>query len=164
MAAMESMEDEKSREIARVLSAASEQIGLALKDSQPPIDSLGTSLARLAVLLAGDLNSAAAVAQLQIVRQEMTKAVTGLQFYDRMTQHLTHVQDYLAASASEIGTPASVGTGSWEKLSRKLSDRLLSDTHRMYLGKNFPAEYLASLNGGSAGNREKSPSGDIDLF
>jgi hypothetical protein len=158
------METEKLQDVERALSAASEQIALALKDSQPAVDSLGESLGRLADLLASDLSDASARAKLAAVRREMGLAITGLQFYDRMTQHLGHVRDYLAGSAEQLGTNAVVKAEVWEQLNRKLSDRLLSDTHRIYLGKNFPADFLAGRGELSRQERGASSPGDVDLF
>jgi cysteinyl-tRNA synthetase len=160
----ERMDDQKSREIAQALSAASEQIGLALQDSQPQVDTLGQSLARVAELLSSDLSDPAAVAELKALRREMARAVTGLQFYDRMAQHLTHVRDYLAASSEQLGSAGGAPPASWDGLNRRLADKLLSDTHRMYLGKNFSAEFLAGRANASRAERGAASPGDIDLF
>jgi hypothetical protein len=152
------------QEAARVLRAASEQIALALKDAQPSIDSLSASLARLAELLAADSSQPPNPQQLSALRGEMALAVTGVQFYDRMSQHLTHVQDYLNQSAREIGVEAGIPTEPWASLHQKLADRLLSETHRMYLGRNFPAEFLANRGNLSREDRGAASPGDIDLF
>lgn len=158
------MEEEKRREIARLLEAASEQIGLALKDSQPAVEALGQSLERVTDLLASDLASPQAAAELKALRREMGRAITGLQFYDRMTQHLSHVRDYLASSAAEMNAGADSPHVDWDRLHRRLADRLLSDTHRMYLGKNFTADFLEGRAGGSRAERGAASPGDIDLF
>jgi hypothetical protein len=155
---------EGGHEAARVLQAASEQIGLALKDAQPSIDKLGASLEKLAGLLAGDLTGAVAQQRLSALRAEMAQSVTGLQFYDRLTQHLTHVRDYLASSAAQIGTGGGMPDEPWASLHHALADRLLSETHRMHLGKNFPAYFLATRGGLSREERGASSPGDIDLF
>lgn len=152
------------REAARVLQAASEQIALALRDSQPSIAALGQSLGRLAQLLSGELPDAAFQQKLATLRAELARAVTGLQFHDRMTQHLTHVRDYLASSAEQIGTEPGIPGEPWASLHQKLADRLLSDTHRMYLGKNFPADFLANRGNLSREDRGAASPGDIDLF
>jgi hypothetical protein len=155
---------EGGQEAARVLLAASEQIALALKDAQPSIVALGASLGRLAALLAADADHATTPQQLSALRGEMARAVTGLQFYDRMSQHLTHVRDYLHQSAEQIGVEAGIPTEPWASLHQKLADRLLSETHRMYLGKNFPAEFLANRGNLSREDRGAASPGDIDLF
>jgi hypothetical protein len=91
----------------------------------------------------------------------MMQAVNRLQFYDRMTQHLTHVQDYLTRSARQIGGPQP--DGGWTGVHKQLSERLLTDTQRFHLGKNFRDGLLAA----SGANRDplrNAPAGDIDLF
>ena len=153
-----------AREAARVLNAAAEQIGLAMKDSQPAVDALGASLARLADYLANLQAGRTDDARLQAISAEMARAVTGLQFYDRMTQHLSHVRDYLSGSAVELRMEDGVPGEPWDSLHRKLAGKLLSETHRMYLGKNFPADYLAHRGGQSREERGAAHPGDIDLF
>jgi hypothetical protein len=151
-------------EAARVLQAASEQIALALRDSQPSIEALGQSLGKLAELLACDLRDEVVQQRLMMLRAELARAVTGLQFHDRMTQHLTHVRDYLASSAEQIGAEPGIPGEPWASLHQKLADRLLSDTHRMYLGRNFPADFLANRGNLSREDRGAASPGDIDLF
>jgi hypothetical protein len=155
------VDPDKARELARVLGAASEQIGLALLDSHKAVDTLGGSLERLAVLLSQDLSSPEAVAELAELKAEMARAVVGLQFYDRMTQHLSHVRDYLAGTVDQLSS----SSATFESLNRKLADRLLSDTHRIHLGKVFAVDFLATRPK-SPGNGERTvaPQGDIDLF
>jgi hypothetical protein len=147
----------------RALRAASDQISLAMQDSMASVEALGMSLARVAQLLAADLRAPGAAEQLQDLRREMGRAVTGLQFYDRMTQHLTHVQTFLAASAEQIGRGDAVAKDSWQRLERNLADRLLSDTHRIHLGQHLQAEFVAGR-AGTRSERGASSPGDIDLF
>lgn len=154
------MDPEKARELARVLGAASEQIGLALLDSHKAVDTLGSSLERLALLLSRDLTTAQAQQDLEEVRAEMQRAVTGLQFYDRMTQHLSHVRDYLAGTVDQLSS----SSATFETLNRRLADRLLSDTHRIHLGRNFKVDFLAARKANGNGERAPAPQGDIDLF
>jgi hypothetical protein len=154
------MDREKSRELARVLGAASEQIGLALHDSQSAVERLGTSLERLAELLAQDLSGPDAARQVEAVRAEMARAITGLQFYDRMTQHLEHVRDYLAGTVEQLES----ASGTFEMLNRRLADRLLSDTHRIHLGRNFAEDFLAHRRKPGSTERTTGAQGDIDLF
>lgn len=155
------MDPDKAHDLARVLGAASEQIGLALLDSHKAVDTLGSSLERLALLLSKDLTTAAAQAELAEVRAEMARAITGLQFYDRMTQHLCHVRDYLAGTVEQLSS----SSATFETLNRRLADRLLSDTHRIHLGRNFSVDFLATRpKVPGTGDRTVAPQGDIDLF
>ncbi len=149
------------REAARALEAAGEQIALALRESQPQIEALGESLQQLAVALTqqGGAERIDTMALAAIMR----RAVTRLQFYDRMTQHLSHVQDYLARSADKIGNPEP--TGGWTGVHQQLSDRLLSDTQRFHLGRNFPQGQLAQTDAQSEERRKpRATPGDIELF
>lgn len=154
------MDPDKARELARVLGAASEQIGLALLDSHSAVERLGDSLERLAALLTQDLAAPDAPQQLEALRQEMARAVVGLQFYDRMTQHLTHVRDYLNGTVEQLDS----ASGTFETLNRKLADRLLSDTHRIFLGRNFSKDFLAPRRTPGGPERSGGSQGDIDLF
>lgn len=142
-------------EAARALNAAAEQIGLALRESQPQVEHLGDSLHQLAAALAhsaGTVDSKAAE-----LAALMRRAVMRLQFYDRMTQHLSHVQDYLSRSAHQMGRPEP--EAGWTGVHRQLSDRLLSDTQRFHLDKNF----RDGLRGAESRSGSSKP-GDIDLF
>lgn len=149
------MDPEESRELASVLRAASEQIGLALLDSHSAVENLGSSLERLSELLSRDLTTPAAAQEIAELRAEMARAVTGLQFYDRMAQHLLHVREYLGGTVGQLQH----ADGSFETLNRKLADRLLSDTHRIHLGKNLATEFLSR-----PPPADRSQPGDIDLF
>jgi hypothetical protein len=152
--------DEARREAARTLNAAAEQIGLALRESQPQVEHLGEALRQLADALA-ELNRAGN-AQAADLAATMRRAVTRLQFYDRMTQHLSHVQDYLSRGAHQIGGPEP--SGGWSGVHRQLSDRLLSETQRFHLDKNF-RDSLRSAGGGEKGEAGgRARPGDIDLF
>jgi hypothetical protein len=157
------MDQEKSQELARVLGAASEQIGLALLDSHAAVETLGASLERLAALLGQDLTRPEVTAELAGLRAEMAHAVTALQFYDRMTQHLSHVRDYLAGTVEQLAS----ASGTFESINRQLAERLLTDTHRIHLGRNFAVDFLTTRdkrNGKAAGEPALAPQGDIDLF
>lgn len=145
------------REASVSLIAASEQIALALRESQPQVEALGTALQKLAAALPA--GSAATT-----LRGEMQRAVMRLQFYDRMTQHLTHVQDYLARSARQLekqSRQAAPDTG-WSGVHQQLSDRLLTETQRFHLDKSFQQKM------GAEAERTRKPGtsapGDIDLF
>lgn len=153
------MNDEQTRELARVLDAASEQIGLALIDSHDAVERLGGSLESLAELLSKDLGSPESAAAIAALRAEMARAVIGLQFYDRMTQHLTHVREYLAGTVDQLNSQG----GTFEALNQRIADRLLSDTHRFHLGRNFAANFPVARKSSGA-TTERAPQGDIDLF
>jgi hypothetical protein len=149
-------------EAGRVLLAASEQIELALQQSQPSVEALGEALRNLARMLA-NAQSGARVDVLAAMRAEMLLAITCLQYHDRMTQHLSHVRDYLAGSAEQMASLDDRGD-SWNGLHRRLRDRLLSETQRMHLGKIFPNGIIADDQPQARDSRTASKPGDIDLF
>jgi hypothetical protein len=148
------MDPGRSAELAQMLYAASEQIGLAMIDSHSAVERLGGSLEQLALLLAQDLTGPDAQQRLAAVRAEMGQAITALQFYDRMTQHLSHVRDYLSGTVQELNS----SSAAFDDLNRRLADRLLTDTHRVHLGRNFANEPCKSA------SRDRAAAGDIDLF
>ena len=152
--------DDARREAARALNAAAEQIGLALRESQPQVEQLGEALHELAAALARPAGSDNVdAAELAAI---MRRAVTRLQFYDRMTQHLSHVQDYLSRSAHQIGSPEP--TGGWTGVHQQLSERLLSDTQRFHLGRNFQEDLRRATSGEARERGGRAQPGDIDLF
>lgn len=148
-------------EAIRVLQAASAQIELALHQSQAPIDSLGESLRRLAALLA-DPAQLARPESLALMRADLLRAITSLQFHDRMTQHLQHVRDYLSGSATHMAEQ-DADEEAWRNLHNRLHDRLLSETQRMHLGKDFLLGVLAREHQQRDSGTSSKP-GDIDLF
>jgi hypothetical protein len=147
-------------EAIRVLRAASAQIELALHQSQAPIDSLGESLRRMAALLA-DPAQLGRPESLALVRADLLRAITNLQFHDRMTQHLQHVRDYLSGSATHMAVQ-DADEEAWRGLHNRLHDRLLSETQRMHLGQDFLLSVLSREQ--QRDNPAASKPGDIDLF
>ena len=81
-----------------------------------------------------------------------------------MTQHLGHVRDYLAGSAHHLDGSGGAPDHAWEALHRRLSGRLLSDTHRIYLGRTFSRSTDSASVAPSREERGASSPGDIDLF
>jgi hypothetical protein len=150
-----------NEEAIRVLRAASKQIELALQQSQPPLDTLAETLRRLATLLADPAQLARSDA-LAIMRAELLRGITCLQFHDRMTQHLQHVHDYLSGSADHMALK-NAGEDAWRGLHNRLHDRLLSETQRMYLGPDFLSGAVARMQKQREGTAASKP-GDIDLF
>lgn len=109
-----------------MLRAASEQIDLAVRESQPSVDQLGEALQRLADVLALMASGDASPEQYQAVRAEMARAVASLQFHDRMTQHLAHVSRYLIENVDADGS-GSVTPADWDRLHRRAGSRRKGD-------------------------------------
>lgn len=152
------------QEAARVLMAASDQIDLALQQSQPSVDALGEALRKLATMLTAAAKGSRSEA-VTAMRTEMLRAITCLQYHDRMTQHLSHVRDYLSGSAEQMAALDERAEENWNGLHSRLRDRLLSETQRMHLGKIFPNGIVADDQPPPArDSRAPSKPGDIDLF
>jgi hypothetical protein len=154
--------------------AAVAQIGLALHESHPPVTEMGSLLARVSdtlralqkpasaggALLPDDVSSS--IGQLQI---ELHKAVEQLQFYDRLAQHLSRLQDYLIDVANQLADPAKSGTAAsqvWAELRAKLRNHLITDEQRVLL------DLFISLRSGRPAPRpdlsEQSSQGSSELF
>jgi hypothetical protein len=132
-------------EAARALGAACEQIELALQESQPSVDALAEALRRLASMLTTS-DGAERQEALIAMRAEMMRAITCLQYHDRMTQHLTHVRDYLSESAGQLAVQEAPSGEQWNGLHR----RLTSEAGRMYPSRAALAGHAAP--------------GEVDLF
>ena len=151
------MDPKEGRELATILGAASDQIGLALLESHVEVEALGSSLERLSALLSQISQRPEAAAELTAMRAEICKAIIGLQFYDRMAQHLSHVRGYLDGTVEQLQS----ADGEFDTLNRRLADRLLTDTHRIHLGRNVTTEFLARA---ACATGARANKGDIDLF
>jgi hypothetical protein len=136
-------------EAARAMTAAAAQITLALQESQQPVEQLGASVGRIIMTLSSIRAAAEAVNDPAMDKQSLlqikggiaelarhaAQATVTLQFYDRMTQHLTHLHDYLDGIGELLAT-ASAGGGErdrWEELRERLCVRLISDSQRQCL-------------------------------
>ena len=155
---------------AHALIAATAQIGLALRESQEPVAELGAVIAHVAETLAalrtapGAQGTDASV----LIEQLQAQAYQGiqrLQFYDRMVQHLSHLQDYLTWIANELSAVRASGHGSqpWHALHTKLRSRLISDEQRWlfdaFLNPDTPPKASAQIK-----RPELSPPGSMEFF
>ncbi len=166
----------------RAVAVAVEQITVALHEAQQPVEELGVSVSRIIVtvgalrLAAADLPESAREAVLcrQIngaidkLSTDAAQATITLQFYDRMTQHLTHLQDYLAGvvrlmASRPVPAGAPLEMQGWHKLHRELSSRLMSDLQRQHLRGMTPEEWgdMAMVDARSI---QGSPPSSVELF
>lgn len=161
------------RSAAQALLAATAQIGLALQESQEPVAELGTVIGHvaetLATLRATPLESARERSTVQglidTLQAEVFSGIQRLQFYDRMVQHLSHLQNYLICVANELG-PGQTCEGnahSWKALHAQLRGRLISDEQRrlldLFLNPDVPVKASAQIP-----RPELSPPGSEELF
>jgi hypothetical protein len=147
---------------AHALFAAIAQIGLALRESQGPVAELGTVFARLAEALAGPGTGPELRQQLHA---DVFQGIQQLQFYDRMVQHLSHLQDYLICIANELDSakaqppPREI----WDAMHAKLRQRLISDEQRglfdLFLTPNTATRVSAQ-----ATNSDYCAPGSLEMF
>jgi hypothetical protein len=142
-ATLQSHQEPRESDAAHALFAATAQIGLALRESQDPVAELGGLLAHLVETLkalrsapfdpgADPVPARAVRGLLEQVQSDVFQGIQQLQFYDRMVQHLSHLQDYLIAVANELdsGKQREQAREMWDGLHDKLRKRLISEEQR----------------------------------
>jgi hypothetical protein len=155
---------------AHALVAATAQIGLALRESQEPVAELGSVIAHVAETLATLRNAPGAqgtdaAVLIEQLQAQAYEGIQRLQFYDRMVQHLSHLQDYLTWIANELSALRATGQGgqTWEALHAKLRTRLISDEQRwlfdVFLNPGVPPKASAQIK-----RSELSPPGSMEFF
>ena len=152
---------------AHALLAAIAQMGLALRESQGPVAELGALFAHLARLLT-DLRAAPAAAMrglLEQLQSDVFRGIQQLQFYDRMVQHLSHLQDYLIGVANELDSMRTRAQARevWDELHAKLRSRLISDEQRGLLDL-FLSPDTAIRVSAQAARPDYSPPGTFEMF
>lgn len=99
------------------------------------------------------------------LQSDVFKGIQQLQFYDRLVQHLSHLQDYLISVANELGplrTPdASIDV--WDELHAKLRRRLISDEQRGLLDL-FLSPQTATRVPARSERSDYSDPGSMELF
>jgi hypothetical protein len=164
---------------ARALAAAVTQIELALLEAHTPVEQLGLLTERMANAL-GSLRAARAsdhgsspqsahagdekssIAQLQA---DLYDSIQQLQFYDRMVQHLSHVQDYLSCVANQLASAAESGAtaDTWDGLRARLRARLISDAQRELLDLVLPPP-AGTPSAQETALTERACQGSVELF
>jgi hypothetical protein len=162
---------------ALALFAAIAQMGLALRESQEPVAELGSLIAHLGESLAalrsapfgaGDPASVPEATVRGLIEQlqsDVYRGIQQLQFYDRMVQHLSRLQEYLIGVADQLGSAEEGGESDafWDELHAKLRRRLISDEQRGLFDL-----FLSSKTGVRVSARsvcaELAPPGSLELF
>ncbi len=150
------------QEAAQALFAAIAQMGLVLSESQAPVAALGAALTRLAETVTA---AAPGAANLQQLHADVFSGIQQLQFYDRLVQHLSHIQDYLIGIANELDStrPHSRPQENWEALHTKLRQRLISDEQRV-LFDLFLTPDTATRVSARAMRSDHSAPGSLEMF
>jgi hypothetical protein len=162
---------------AQAIAAAVAQIELAVREVQPAVEQLGEFIDHMAGGL-GELRTARprdidpeaismfpdeldrAVSRLQ---KDVHGSITQLQFYDRLVQHLGHVQDFLAGVACQLASAADCEDEAWGVLRDKLRVRLISEAQRQLLDAVLPPPGGAQFNSRQA-REEHAAQGTVELF
>jgi hypothetical protein len=162
---------------AQAIAAAVAQIELAVREVQPAVEELGALIEHLSGGL-GELRNVqprdadpqaisvfpdefdGAVTRLQ---KHVHGTITQLQFYDRLVQHLAHVQDFLAGVAGQLANTAAGEDGAWGVLRDRLRMRLISQAQRELLDAVLPPPEGAQFNSRQA-REEHAAQGTVELF
>jgi hypothetical protein len=170
----------QSSDAAQAIAASVAQIELAVREVQPVVEQLGSLIDEMSTGLGAlraarprnfDPNIVAvfpdefdrAVAKLQ---KHVNGSITHLQFYDRMVQHLAHVQDFLSGAAGELAnhsTSELADATIWGELRSKLRKRLISDSQRQLLDAMLPPPGGVHLSSADA-REEHGKQGSVELF
>jgi len=162
---------------AQAVAAAIAQIELAVREVQPAVQGLGALIASMASGLVelktarpGNLDSAASTVSAHAFDSAVTSlekhvhgSITHLQFYDRLVQHLSHVQDYLSGTAGHLGAGSAGDEAAWGALRDKLRVRLISQAQRQLLDAVLPPPGGAQFNSQQARD-EHAAQGTVELF
>jgi hypothetical protein len=162
---------------AQALFAAIGQIGVAMRESQEPVAELGSLLTHLVDTL-GALRSAPAMQEIDDspsavaarglmdqLRSDVFNGIQHLQFYDRMMQHLSHLQGYLIAVANELSSanPNGAPQEVWDELHARLRERLISADQRGLLDLYLTPDSGTRVSAQAAATEHASP-GSVELF
>jgi hypothetical protein len=161
---------------AHALFAATAQIGLAMRESQDPVAELGGLLSHLSETLkalytapldpaADPVAGAATRGLLEQVQSDVFRGIQQLQFYDRMVQHLSHVQAYLIGVANELDSvlPEKHQQRVWDELHGKLRRRLISEEQRDLLDM-FLAPHASTRVSAQIKRLDHAAPGSMELF
>jgi hypothetical protein len=166
----------QNAEAAQAIAASVAQMDLAVREVRPAIEQLGELIGSMSSGLL-ELRKARprtfdpdviavfpdefdrAVANLE---KQVRGSITHLQFYDRLVQHMKHVQDFLSGAAGELASECT-GDEVWEGLRSKLRVRLISAAQRELLDVVLPPPDGPHMSSQQA-REEHSALGTVELF
>jgi hypothetical protein len=169
----------QSGEAAQAIAASVSQIELAVREAQPAIEQLGLLIGHMSSGL-GALRAARprnfnpeAIAvfpdefdrTIARLEKEIGGTITHLQFYDRMVQHLAHIQDYLSGAAGQLANGIDAADDQvWSALCGKLRTRLISQAQRELLDAVLPPSEGGAKANSQRARDEHAAQGTVELF
>jgi hypothetical protein len=170
----------QSGEAAQAVAASVAQIELAVREVQPSVEALGLLIDQMSSGLGalritrrrnGNPDVVAvfpddfdrAVDKLQ---KQVSGSITQLQFYDRLVQHLKHVQDFLSGTAGELASRSMCDAADadvWNSMRERLRIRLISQSQRQLLDAMLPPPEGAGIDSEQA-RAELAAQGSVELF
>lgn len=163
-------------EAAQAIAASVAQMDLAVREVRPAVEQLGDLIGNMSAGLAALRNARPrtfdpemiavfpdafdeAVAKLE---KQVHGSITHLQFYDRLVQHMKHLEDFLSGAAGELAGEA-VNEEAWEALRSRLRVRLISAAQRELLDVVLPPPEGPHMNSKQARD-EHAALGTVELF
>jgi hypothetical protein len=162
---------------AQSVAAAVAQMELAVREVRPAVEQLGALIDALATGL-GQLRTArlrnsapedvavfpdSADRLIQELEKSVRGSITQLQFYDRLVQHMSHLQDFLSGVAGNLANDLDGDANALELLRAKLRVRLISEAQRELLDAVLPPPEGARSNSQQARD-EHAAQGTVELF
>jgi uncharacterized phage infection (PIP) family protein YhgE len=160
------LESAQTSEAAQAIAAAVAQIELAVREVQTPVEQLGQLIDQMSSGLGALRTDSHRSLVLEKLQKQVNGSITQLQFYDRLVQHLKHVQDYLSGAAGELASRSTSETQTvdvWNGLRGRLRTRLISESQRQLLDAMLPPPEGADLDSEQA-RSECASQGSVELF
>jgi hypothetical protein len=170
----------QTTEAAQAIAAAVAQIELAMREVQTPVQELGLLIDQMSTGLGSMSSARRRSADPEVVavfpdefdramdklQKQVNGSITQLQFYDRLVQHLQHIQDYLSGAAGELASRSTEDPQAldiWNGLRSRLRTRLISEAQRQLLDAMLPPPEGADFNSEQARD-ECAAQGSVELF
>ncbi len=167
---------EPNAEAAQAIAASVAQMDLAVREVRPAVEQLGELIGTMSAGLTELRNARPrtfdperiavfpdefdrAVAKLE---KQVQGSITHLQFYDRLVQHMQHLQDFLSGAAGELAGDVT-NDEAWEMLRSRLRVRLISAAQRELLDVVLPPPDGPYMNSQQA-REEHAAQGTVELF
>lgn len=144
-------------EVVRFLDLTATQLEIALRESEKPVGTIAAAIGELA----SDMRTLEE--QLPGVGPRLREAVVALQYYDRLSQRLTHVRDGLMLLAGALQNPAA-GQAAWAPLHERVRSQYSMEQERrifeLAVAGAAPEEFSKAL----AAHDADAPDDRVELF